>query len=311
MMHNGISLVHTSDTEEGIKNSIFEALKLLNFTISSNVRTVDIKPNLNYYWDATTGQTTDPRVVGAIIDWIRSQQDTDPAIRIVEADATAMSTKYAFSILGYRKLAQEKKVELFNLSKDEVKKEKVKVGQRTLTFTVPTSLLKADLFINVPKLKVTTAEDVYITCALKNLFGCIAPRRKIRYHKFLNEAIVGINKIIHPNVTVVDGVIALGRYPVKLGLIMAGDNPFSIDWISSQIMGYNPAKIEFLKLAQTEGLGNPKEIVTLGENLEEFKKIFPRKDMRTSKLVMNMQIKMLKLYTKLAGDITHPILEGM
>jgi uncharacterized protein (DUF362 family) len=214
-------------------------------------------------------------------------------------------------MLGYRKLAEEKKVELFNLSKDEVKEEEVKIGQHTLSFTVPMSLLKTDLFINVPKFKITTAEDVFMTCALKNLFGCIASRRKIRYHKVLNEAIVGINKILHSNVTIVDGVIALGRYPVKLGLIMAGYNPFSIDWISTQIMGYNPAKIVFLKLAQTERLGNPRDILIKGESIQMFKELFPRKAMRRAKLAMTLQIKMLQAYTKLAGDILHPILEGM
>ena len=40
-------------------------------------------------------------------------------IAIVESDASAMRCKYAFSMLGYEKLAKEKNVRLVNLSEDE------------------------------------------------------------------------------------------------------------------------------------------------------------------------------------------------
>lgn len=64
---------------------------------------------------------------------------------------------------------------------------------------------------------------------MKNIFGCIGYRRKIVYHPFLDEAIVGINKVLRPHLTVVEGLVALGRYPVKLVLIMASADPFSVD----------------------------------------------------------------------------------
>lgn len=306
-----VSLVRTNDARDEIVDSISEALDLINFRMDFSERSVVIKPNLCYYWDAATGQTTDPRVVSGIIDFVRERYGMDVEIKIVEADATAMRTKYAFPLLGYEKMAKRKNVELFNLSGDKIVAKKVTVNRKELVFKIPESLLKANLFINVPKLKITPMKNLYITCAFKNIFGCIAARRKILYHGFLNEAIVGMNKILHPNVTVVDGIFALGRLPVKLDLIMAGCNPFSIDWICSQIMGYNPAKIEFLKLAIKEGLGNPKDIVMYGEDSNTFKRIFPKKNMKISKLSMNMQMKILKLYTKLAGDVTHPILEGI
>lgn len=309
-MHSLVSLVRTDDARDEIVSCISEALDLINFRTNFSVRSVAIKPNLCYYWDAATGQTTDPRVVAGVIDFVRERYGMDVEIKIVEADATAMRTKYAFPMLGYEKMAKRKNVELFNLSKDKIVTKKVKVNQQELAFKIPESLLKANLFINVPKLKLMPIKNLYITCALKNIFGCIASPRKIVYHKFLNEAIVGINKILHPNLTVVDGVIALGRFPTKLGLIMAGNDPFSIDWIGSQIMGYNPSKIEFLKLAIKEGISYPNDITTCGENLNTFKRDFPKKNIRISRLFMNIQLKMLKLYTRIVGDVTHPILEG-
>jgi len=310
-MDNTVGLVHTDNTTEGIRESISRALSLIKFETTGKVKSVVIKPNLCYYWDSTTGQTTDPRVVSGLVDWIRERYGSDARISVAEADATAMRTKHAFSMLGYRRMAREKSVELLNLSEDSVVGKEAEVNGRTLKFDVPESLLKADLFINVPKLKITTIKNVYVTIALKNMFGCIASRRKIVYHKFLNEAIVGINKVLHPNLCLVDGVFALGRVPTKLGLIMASYNSFSVDWVGSQIMGYDPSNLEYMRLAVKEGLGDPSNVLTCGEKLDTFRRVFPKKNMRFSKLSMTLQMKMLKLYTKMAGDVTHPILEGV
>jgi len=303
-----VSLVRTNSSGDEIKNSISKALDLIDFKLDVPVKSVAIKANLCYYWNASTGYTTDPRVVAGIIDHVRERYGADTNIQVVEADATAMRTKHAFRVLGYEKLAKEKKVELFNLSNDTIVEKKVRVNQREISFKVPQLLLNSDFFINVPKLKTMSA--TYITCALKNLFGCIASPRKIVYHPFLNEAIVGINKILHPHLTIVDGLIALGHFPIRLGLIMASTDPFSIDWIASQIMGYNPSKIGFLKIAMKEKLGNPDGIETRGESIIAFKKMFPKEDFFSSRWWRDIQLELLKLYGKIVKDVIPPFLEG-
>jgi len=304
-----VSLVRTNSSEQEIKNSISEALALINFKPNDQVKSVAIKPNLCYYWGAATGYTTDPRVVAGIIDYVREIYGMDIDIKVVEADATAMRTKHAFLMLGYEKLAEKKNVELFNLSNDSLDEKKVQVNGREIAFKVPQSLLKADLFINVPKLKIM--RETQVTCAFKNIFGCIASPRKVVYHPFLDEAIVGINKILHPNLTIVDGLIALGRFPVKLGLIMASTDPFSIDWIASQIMRYNPSRIGFLRVAMKEKLGYPNGIMTRGESINTFKDIFPKKNFVFSGWWLNIQLGLLRLYTWIVKDVAPPMLEEM
>lgn len=308
-MGSVVSLVRTHSSENEIRDSIGKALDLIGFNMNGPVRSVAIKVNLCYYWVAATGYTTDPQVVAGLIDYLRERYGEDVDIRVVEADATAMRTRYAFTMLGYEKLAKDKGVELFNLSRDSLNEKKVEVNGRTITFKVPVSLLKSDLFVNVPKLKVQT--PTYITCALKNIFGCIASPRKIVYHPFLNEAIVGINKILHPHLTIVDGLTALGRFPIKLGLIMASTDPFSIDWVASEIMGYNPSRIEFLKVAMKENLGDTEGIMTRGESIQTFKEIFPKENRFRSKLLMDTQKGMLKLYKKIVKDVVPPALEEL
>ncbi len=302
-----VSLVRAHSSEREVKDSIAHALDLIDFHPEGAVRSVAIKANLCYYWSAATGQTTDPRVVSGIIDYVRERYGTDISIRVVEADGTAMRTNHAFLMLGYEELAKEKRIELFNLSKDSVCEKSVEVGGREITFRIPQSLYSTDLFINVPKLK--TARQTKITCAMKNIFGCIASPRKIVYHPFLSEAIVGINKVLHPNLTVVDGLVGLGRFPVRLDLIMASIDPFSTDWVASQIMGYPPSTIGFLRVARKESLGDPKGITTRGENLNAFKKVFPKPNFLSSEAGWAAQLKMLRLYAHIVNDVIPPFLE--
>lgn len=302
-----VGLIRTRESSKEIRNSIENALGIIGFKPKRPVKVVDIKVNLCYYWHASTGCTTDPRVVSAIIDCVRKLYGEDVRIRVVEADGTAMRTKYAFLMLGYEKLAGEKNVELFNLSEDEVCEKKVYVNGHKIRFQIPTSLLKSDLFINVPKLKIL--RETEFSCALKNIYGCIAYPRKIIYHHILDEAIVGINKILRPDLTIVDGVVALGRFPTKLGLIMAGRDPFSVDWVAAKIMGFNPSKIRFLKVAVKENVGSLNGLQIQGDDIASFQKSFPKAGLFSSKRWWNLLFDLFHLYIKLTGDVVPPMLE--
>jgi uncharacterized protein (DUF362 family) len=301
-----VGLVRTPDSKEGIRDSLTQALALIKFRPDGEIKSVCIKPNLCYYWNAATGYTTDPRVVSAIVDWLRERYGPSTHIRVVEADATAMRAKHAFSMLDYEKLAKEKDVELLNLSEDTLLERKVEVNHNELTFQVPQSLLTTNLFINVPKLKVMRATK--ITCAYKNIFGCIGTPRKIVYHPRLEEAIVGINKILRPHLTVVDGIVALGRHPVKLGLIMVATDSFAIDLVGSRIMGFDPHRIRYMRIAAKEKLGAFDGVSIVGQDPESFRKIFPRVGVFYAKL-WNLQLKLLKAYHDLTGDVVPPVLD--
>jgi uncharacterized protein (DUF362 family) len=300
-----VSLVKTS-SNEALVNSISKALALIDFKPISLVNSILMKVNLCYYWKANTGYTTDPKLVSSLIDYFKGVFGENLKIMIAEADATAMRVKHSFKMLEYEKIAMEKNVELVNLSECDAIEKAVTVKNRKIEFKIPSILEKTDLFINIPKLKVMRATK--ITCAMKNLFGCIAYPQKIIYHPMLHEAIVGINKILNPHLTIVDGIVGLGKYPVKLNLIMAGTNTFSIDWVAARIMGYNPKRVNFLKLGIEEGLGNPNQIITVGEEPEAFRKRFPSEGLLSSKL-WNIQVELLKMYCKVTGDIIPPVME--
>lgn len=303
-MGNVVSLVRSGFSSTEITQSLAKSIEMIDFKIKEPVKTVILKVNLCFYCQATTGHTTDPQLVGALIDYVRERWGGDVEISIAEADATSMRTKYAFAMLGYERLAVEKKVHLVNLSNDVLDDKAFKINGHVVKLKIPRSLMTSDLFINVPKLK--THALTGITCALKNIYGCNGIRRKTIYHSYINETLVAINRELRSHLTVVDGLVALGSCPVKLGLIMASTDGFSIDCVAARILGYNPSRLSFLNFASKEKIGNSRGICTVGEDIDLLKKLVPQQGFRSKPLWLKTMKRGMSLYEKITGDIIPP-----
>ncbi len=143
------------------------------------------------------------------------------------------------------------------------------------------------------------------------MFGAIAKPRKYSYHKNINNVIVAANKIVPSHLTVVDGLIVRGSCPKKLGVVLAGDNALSTDSIASKIMGFNPSSVPYLSLAAKERLGETRKISLIedGITLARAKKEFPHYSHRMHAFSWELQLKMLRAYTTVSGDVLPPFLE--
>ena len=268
-----VSLVNTSNFEK-TDEAILQALNLIQFDFNKKIKKIAIKPNLCYYWKSSTGETTDPRVVEAVIDIFRAKLSPDE-IYIVESDATVMRAKYSFKMLDYEKLASKKNVKLINLSDDALLpadlKTKTSFSNR---IKIPKTLSEVDLFISVPKLKLHSLTG--LTCALKNQFGCIPFKRKEVFHKDLDRVIAFVNKLIPPDLILVDGIVTNGKTPKKLNLIMAGYDPVAVDYIASKIVGLDHRRIKHIVESERLGVGSTK-VKCMGDDLSWFADRFPRK----------------------------------
>ncbi len=292
---------------EAIDSAVARSIDKLDYDFSK-IKTVYIKPNLCYYWNASTGETTDGRIVGAVIDYLKKKID-GVSITVAEADASAMKTKFAFGILGYRDLCEKHSVPLKNLSEGDVVERTVTVGNQHLTLPFNEDFLNADLIINVPKLK--THNFVGATVGMKNMFGAIAKPRKYSYHKNITNVIVAANKIVKSHLTVVDGLIVRGSCPKKLGVIMTGDNVLSTDYVAAKVMGFNPMRVPYLHLAAKEQLGDVSRIGVFedGITLAQVKREFPHYSHRMHSLSWGLQLSLVKAYTTVSGDVLPPFLE--
>ena len=258
---------------ESIKEAVREALKLIGYSFPK-ARKIVIKPNMCYYWDYSTGQTTDPNFVAALIETFREEISPDVDISIVESDASAMKCKYAFKYLGYEKLAKKYRVNLVNLSEAESENAKVKVKDEVFEFSIPKIIKNADLRVNVPKMKYMTFTK--ISCALKNIYGCNPYPKKFKYHPKLSEVIVALNKVMPFDLHILDGLVVCGSKTLKLGLVMASRDPVAMDAAAATIMSVNPRSVDHIMLAEREGLGKSSFKVE-GIDLNRFRNVFPRK----------------------------------
>jgi len=257
------------------KEAISDALKLIQYDFPPNAQNIVIKPNMCYYWDYSTGHTTDPNFVGSLIDLIREQISPQVNISIVESDASAMKCMYAFKMLGFEDLARKYNVKLVNLSKENGEKTAVNIGKHLIEIIVPEVIKNADLKINVPKIKYSMRK-IQISCALKNIFGCNPYPRKFIYHSILNEAIVAVNKAMKFDLCVLDGNIVAGAQTRKLGLVMASTDPVAFDSVATHIAGVNPRFVRYLLLAEKEALGTT-SFIAKGVSWKYFQSRFPKK----------------------------------
>jgi len=60
-----------------------------------------------------------------------------------------------------------------------------------------------------------------------------------------------------------------------------------------------------------EKLGDPKGIITRGENIITFKKIFLKETFFSSKRWWGIQLRLFKLYINIVKDVVPPVLEEM
>jgi uncharacterized protein (DUF362 family) len=133
--------------------------------------------------------------------------------------------------------------------------------------------------IHLPTVK--THGHTQITGAMKNAFGGLITRKRHHCHKKIHEVLVdllAIQKEIHPGIfAVMDGTVTGdGAGPrtmipkIKNYLLASGDQ-VAIDAISAKMMGYDPLKIKFIKLAHDRGLGigDSEQIEVVGEDISK------------------------------------------
>jgi uncharacterized protein (DUF362 family) len=274
-----------------LEKELDKLLSLINYNFDSDIKKVIIKPNMCYYWDYTTGQTTDPKFVGSIINFLRNRISNDLLFSIVESDASAMRCKHAFRMLGYEEIAKKHDVDLVNLTNEKKVRREIVLNGNEFKFNIPEILLNSDLKINIPKLKYMLPLQK-ISCGMKNIFGCIPEPNKYRYHNQLDEIIIGINQLLNFDLNILDGVIVSGIRPKKINFVMLSDDIVAFDSIAAKIASVNPDSVSLINYAHSNYLGN-KNFINLGINYKLIEKEYP--NIKLESYFLEFALKMIKI----------------
>jgi uncharacterized protein (DUF362 family) len=219
-----------------------------------------LKPNFIMARRTEEAATTHPLFVMEVARLVR-EAGGEPII----GDSPALgSARSVASKLGLRRLAGEAGVPVVEFT--ETRTVVVPGTAPPRKVPVARAVLDADVLINLPKFKVHT--QMYLTLAVKNLFGCVRGRRKAFYHfqhgrrpiEFA-RLLVDVARVVSPALTLIDGIVALERHgPTNgdlrmLGLVIAGTDCAAIDRIACQVVGADPDRMLTLATAREAGWG--------------------------------------------------------
>lgn len=231
-----------------------------------------IKPNICADVVKTGFAVTDVKVVEALINLVL-KEDRNLSIKIVESDSESKFADEAFEKFGYKSLEEKMRklgfdVSLVNLSHSPI----VPVKLDGLYFKnpeLPTLITGSKYFVSFAVAK--THYLTFITGTLKNLFGLLPRKDQSFYHANINEVIVDLNRLVRPDLCIVDARVGLegweGPKTRRLNMFILGRKPVSVDATMARIMRFEPEKIRHLVEAEKYGLGslNPK---ILGQSLK-------------------------------------------
>ena len=220
--------------------------------------TIVIKANLCLLMGSETGATVDARVARALIEWLRARYQPK-RVYIAESDATHLDADMAFRALGWKKqfAGWDPNVEFLNLSLDKKRWAETCYGSK---IEMSERYMSADLLISFAKLKTHSLQK--ITCSMKNLFGALPEKYKIRYHDRLARAICEIASARRPELSIIDGLIAMeGKGPVNgipkvCKVLVAGTDMVATDIYCTKLMGFRHLSVPHIKEAIRMGLGS-------------------------------------------------------
>jgi len=273
-----------------VRNMIEQSLDLIGGfqRIIGNADTVVVKPNLVEVPFETTGGSvvTDPRVLEALVGILKDHN----VERVLVAEGRSVNLKHissgprkAFEDSGLATVVRRAGGEILGWDEEDFVPVDVPGGELYKEISIPKSILEADAFISVPKLK--THCQTEITVGMKSMQGVFSVHDKVNFH---NEAfpwkMVDILRVAKPDLTIVDGLICGEGYgpiytdPVEMNLIVSSQDVVAIDAVCSALMGIHPFEVPITRLGHSEGIGvgDLALIDVKGESIESVMKHFKR-----------------------------------
>ncbi|MCK5128463.1 MAG: DUF362 domain-containing protein [Clostridiales bacterium] len=264
MSKNKITVIYGHD----IENMVIRLCEENNLAslIPNNVQ-VGLKPNFVVAKPASQGATTHIEILEGIIKYLHQNKITD--INIMESAWIGASTSDTFKVSGATRLAEKYRVKLTDLKQDK------KINLEGID--VCCTAVECGFLINLPVLKGHC--QTHMTCALKNMKGCIPDTEKRAFHtKGLHEPIGHLGQILKPHFTIVDGICGdltfeEGGNPLPMDRLISGFDSVQIDSYVCQLMGLAVSDVAYIKIAESYGAGtshiDSSTVVELNEPKDE------------------------------------------
>jgi uncharacterized protein (DUF362 family) len=238
-------------------------------------RRVLLKPNLVEPSKARPHMTTHPAVVVAAADVFRGW---GALVAVGEAPGHVRDSQMALFESSLGAALDSERLEFADLNYDDLAwTDNAGRASRLSQICFPRTVATADLIVSLPKLK--THHWVGMTAAMKNMYGVLPGivygwPKNVLHHAGIPQTVVDINASLPRTIAIVDAIDCMeGDGPIlgspkSLGLIAVGLNPTAVDATCARVIGLEPRRISYLKLAQRLGPLDARHIPQRGESWE-------------------------------------------
>jgi len=266
-----VSKVGIVEFNGDVQRSLKQALKLIGNIddLNTKERPVVIKVGV-FNHKAETHSTVN--VVDAIVNGFNHA----PQIFLAESDNYKGTGTERLQI--WKELFTER-VAPFNLSEDPNTR-KVKIADEEIGFSH--ILFEPNVFVSTHVLRTFEKGSI-----LKNLLGLISDRKKARFHKKLEtalldayEAIGGIDLAVLDGTYTYRGAGAMPhagpdstQYRIKTNVLLVGRDAVAVEAVGASLVGLNPEKMPVIQEAMNRGIGegDVEKIEIVGTPFESLK----------------------------------------
>jgi uncharacterized protein (DUF362 family) len=215
-----------------------------------------LKPNLVEPTRNIPHMTTHPAVIIAAADVFRS---FGASVSVGEAPGHIRDTQMALCESGVGEALRDAELAFADLNYEDVGW-RANAGRfsKLPGLYFPQSVLEADYVVSMPKLK--THHWVGVTASMKNLYGVLPGikygwPKNVLHHNGIPETVADIASTAPRTLAIVDGIDCMeGDGPIlgsrkHMGLLLVGGNLAAVDATAARIMGLDPTRVSYLKLA--------------------------------------------------------------
>lgn len=275
-MNNKVAAVKCSNYDiENVLSAVKKAIQLAGLPDVKGKKIL-LKPNLLSGSDPKKAVTTHPAVLEAVILALQEKG----AGKIVVGDSPAVVNSFrAAEKAGLIDVVKRCGVEWDPFEKTG--KLVLESDPLIQALFQPAQIVnEVDMIFSLPKMK--THMMMYMTGAMKNLFGVFPGLEKSKFHFRYPEKqgfaslIVDLNRALKPSYAIMDGIIGMegqgpaNGEPKEIGVILASENILAIDIIASQIMNYKPEDIPTIFYGLNgDWLDSIDKVELVGEKLED------------------------------------------
>ena len=220
-------------------------------------QTVVVKPNIGWDRAPEYAATTNPEVAAEVVKLCYEAG----AKQVISFDRTCNEARRCYINSGLEKAMSDAGASVRFVRDQLFEPVAIEGGFTLKEWDFYRDAIEADVFINVPIMKHHSISE--LTLGMKNMMGIIGGNRG-RIHWSFDQKIVDVNRVVKPQLTIIDAVRVLRRNGPTSGnladvermdTIIAGVDPVLVDAWGAKLFGVDPMNLNWLGNAEQAGLG--------------------------------------------------------